>query len=220
MSNEQVRLAGLSRRLLLSGAAALAVLATLPIGPARAQDAAASFMDEVGQQVVQIFQTPDLNDKQRLDRLVEILDASVDFEIVARLVTGRYWRQATPEQQAEYVELFREFTIQTIASQLRNYGGETYQITGGRAVDDRDTVVSSKIVRGAGQPPANVDWRIRQTDNGLKIIDVVGEGVSAVVTWRQEYGEILDRSGFDGVIARLKEQIAARSQTGLPPREL
>jgi phospholipid transport system substrate-binding protein len=203
------RAARVSRRGLLAGAAALAVLAALRV-PAGAQESPSAFMDAIGQEVVATFQDASLNDQERLARLVSILDKSVDFGIVGRLVSGRYWRQASPEQQQEFVDLFRQFTIQTIASQLRNYGGQTYQITGERVVDDRDTVVSSKIVRVQGQPPANVDWRVRRSDDGLKIIDVVGEGVSAVVTWRQEYGEVLERSGFDGVITRLKEQIAAR----------
>ncbi|WP_159712177.1 MlaC/ttg2D family ABC transporter substrate-binding protein [Geminicoccus flavidas] len=203
------RAAKVSRRGLLAGATALAVLATLLV-PAGAQESPSAFMDGVGQEVVAAFQDDSLNDQERLSRLVSILDKSVDFEIIGRLVIGRYWRQASPEQQQEFVDLFRQFTIQTIASQLRNYGGETYEITDERVVDDRDAVVSSKIVRVQGQPPANVDWRVRRSEDGFKIIDVVGEGVSAVVTWRQEYGEVLARSGFDGVIARLKEQIAAR----------
>ncbi len=212
MRNDGRQAGGASRRAVLLGAAAALAMAGLGPVSAHAQQAAEAFMDNVGQQVVQIFRTPNLNDSERLTKLVDVLDASVDFQTVARLVIGRYWRQATPEQQQEYSKLFREFTIQTIASQLRNYGGETYEITGGRAVDDRDTVVSSKIVRTKGQPPANVDWRVRQTGDGFKIIDVVGEGVSAVVTWRQEYGEVLERSGFDGVMNRLREQIAARRQ--------
>jgi phospholipid transport system substrate-binding protein len=212
MRNDGRQAGRASRRAVLLGAAAALAMAGLGPVSAYAQQAAEAFMDNVGQQVVQIFRTPNLNDSERLTRLVDVLDASVDFQTVARLVIGRYWRQATSEQQQEYSKLFREFTIQTIASQLRNYGGETYEITGGRAVDDRDTVVSSKIVRTKGQPPANVDWRVRQTGDGFKIIDVVGEGVSAVVTWRQEYGEVLERSGFDGVMNRLREQIAARRQ--------
>lgn len=203
------RAAMLSRRGLLAGAAALAVLTALHV-PAGAQESPSAFMDGVGQEVVATFQDDSLDDQERLSRLVSILDKSVDFEIIGRLVTGRYWRQASSAQQQEFIDLFRQFTIQTIASQLRNYGGETYEITGERIVDDRDAVVSSKIVRVRGQPPANVDWRVRRSADGFKIIDVVGEGVSAVVTWRQEYGEVLARSGFDGVIARLKEQIAAR----------
>ena len=133
---------------------------------------------------------------------------------VARLVIGRFWRQENlPSSATSTSSLFRQFTIVTIASQLRNYGGETYEITGSRVVDDRDTVVSSKIVRTKGQPPTNVDWRVRKTGDGLKVIDVVGEGVSAVVTWRNEYGEVAQNSGFAGVVARLKEQIAARKTT-------
>jgi phospholipid transport system substrate-binding protein len=71
-------------------------------------------------------------------------------------------------------------------------------------------MVSSKIVRTKGQSPANVDWRVRKKGDKLAIIDVVGEGVSAVVTWRQEYAEVLEQQGIDGLLARLKQQVAAR----------
>ena len=206
------RVAALSRRMLLAGAAATCVLASLPFASASAANPAEAFMDKIGRQVVALFENKSLSDDQRLSKLVDLLDASVDFNTVARLVIGRFWRQASTQQRDEYAKLFREFTIVTIASQLRNYGGETYQITGSRVVDDRDTVVSSKIFRENGQPPTNVDWRVRKEGDGLKVIDVVGEGVSAVVTWRNEYGEVAQNNGFDGVIARLKEQIAARKK--------
>jgi phospholipid transport system substrate-binding protein len=201
---------GLTRRTMLAAGTSLLAISLFRIPPAGAQETPSAFMDEIGQQVVQIFRTPNLSDQQRLSRLVQILDDSVDFETVSRLVIGRYWRQASPQQQEEYTELFREFTITTIASQLRNYGGETYEITGQRQVDDTDFMVSSKIVRTKGQQPANVDWRVREKNGRYAIIDVVGEGVSAVVTWRQEYSDILEQQGFDGLIARLKDQIAAR----------
>ena len=201
---------GLSRRSLLAASAAALVLGKLGMLGAAAQDSASAFMDSVGQQVVEIFRTPNLSDQQRLTQLIGVLDASVDFTTVARLVIGRYWRQASPEQQTQYTQLFREFTITTIASQLRNYGGETYEITGDRPVDDTDTMVSSKIVRTKGQPPANVDWRVRNRNGKFSIIDVVGEGVSAVVTWRQEYSEVLEQSGVEGLLNRLQDQINAR----------
>ena len=210
MRPDQMRRSGVTRRSLLAAGASLAMLSLIRVPVADAQDSPSAFMDDIGRQVVQIFQTAGLSDQERLSRLIKILDASVDFKTVARLVIGRYWRQATPEQQSEYTKLFREFTITTIASQLRNYGGETYEITGQRQVDDTDYMVSSKIVRTKGQPPANVDWRVRSKDGHFAIIDVVGEGVSAVVTWRQEYSEVMERQGFDGLIARLKDQIAAR----------
>lgn len=196
---------GLSRRSLLALGGAVAALGLLP-RLARAATDPQSFMDEVGQQVVRVFQLPA---NQRLPKLVTILDQSTDLKTVARLVVGRYWRQATPQQQADYTDLFRQFTIVTIASQLNNYGGQTYQITGSHAVDDTDTIVTSKILR-PGQQPANVDWRVRKGPDGFKIIDVIGEGVSAVVTWRQEYAEVLQNSGFDALLSRLREQIDAR----------
>jgi phospholipid transport system substrate-binding protein len=210
MRPDQMYVLSMTRRSLLAAGTSLALLSLIRVPVADAQDSPSAFMDGIGRQVVQIFQTAGLSDQERLSRLVKILDSSVDFQTVSRLVIGRYWRQATPQQQSEYMDLFREFTITTIASQLRNYGGETYEITGQRQVDDSDYMVSSKIVRTKGQPATNVDWRVRSKDGRYTIIDVVGEGVSAVVTWRQEYSEVLERQGFDGLIARLKDQIAAR----------
>ena len=100
---------------------------------------------------------------EKLNELKQLLDQATDLELVARLVLGRYWRQATPEQQAEFVGLFKELVMQTMAERMSWYNGQTFEITGAKPVDERDTMVSTRILRPSGKPPILVDWRVRES---------------------------------------------------------
>ena len=139
---------------------------------------------------------------EKLRQLKQLLDRSTDLELVARLVLGRYWRQATPEQQAEYVRLFKELVMQTMAERFSWYTGETFEITGAKPVDERDTMVATRILRRAGKPPIMVDWRVRQSADSFLLIDILAEGVSLVVTQRAEAADVIGREASMACWAR------------------
>tara|TARA_R110002074_G_scaffold217601_2_gene387998 strand:+ start:1132 stop:1341 length:210 start_codon:yes stop_codon:yes gene_type:complete len=66
------------------------------------------------------------------------------------------------------------------------------------------------IVRPDG-PPIKLDWRVRKTDNGEKIVDVIIEGLSMAQTHRSEFASVVSQSGVDGLIEKLKDQIKTAS---------
>ena len=123
---------------------------------------------------------------------------------------GRYWRQATPEQQAEFVALFKELVMQTMAERMSWYTGQTFEITGAKPVDERDTMVSTRILRPSGKPPILVDWRVREKDGSFLLIDILAEGVSLVVTQRAEAAEVIGRDGLDGLLGEMRTRLAQR----------
>jgi phospholipid transport system substrate-binding protein len=95
-----------------------------------------------------------------------------------------------------------------MADRLNTYSGETFEITGSKPIDDRDTVVNTRIVRPAADAaPIAVDWRVRDNDGRLSIIDIVAEGVSMVVTQRSEVGSVVSQKGMDGLIATMKQRL-------------
>jgi phospholipid transport system substrate-binding protein len=127
--------------------------------------------------------------------------------LVARLVLGKYWRQANAQQQQAYVQLFEQLVIKTMATQLSNYGGETFEIVASRDAGERDTVVSTRILRPSGAAPFNVDWRVREDSGRFLIVDIVAEGISMVVSQRSEVTEIVSQRGIDGLIAAMRERL-------------
>ncbi len=72
-----------------------------------------------------------------------------------------------------------------------------------RPTGAKDVVVSTRIDRPSG-PPIAAEWRVRATDNRLRIIDVSVEGVSMVVTQRSEFASVIQRNGVEGLIEVLR----------------
>jgi phospholipid transport system substrate-binding protein len=195
------------------------LLAALPLGLAafwlggrRAQavvsaDAARQMIQEVGVEVLAVLRDPALANQQKFERLVALLDGPIDLEIIARLILGRHWRTASEAQRAEYLELFRAFALDNLASRLHVYDGQDFEIVGAQAVNERDAVVATRVT-GGGRPPLKVDWRVRERDGGdLVAIDVIVEGVSLIVTQRSEFSAVIERSGMDGLLAELRERV-------------
>lgn len=200
----------LSRRHALSAAMALGAVLAGAAGAAAQQDGSPrDFIQRLGNQTLGIL-NQDAGAPEKLRELKALLDRSTDLELVARLVMGRHWRAANDTQRQEYLRLFNQLVMQTMAERFSWYTGETFEITAAKAVDDRDTMVSTQILRPSGAPPIRVDWRVRQSEKGFLLIDIVAEGVSMVITQRSEADEIIGRSGLDGLLQEMQRRLQQR----------
>src|SRR3954451_6751628 len=84
--------------------------------------------------------------------------------------------------------------------------GQEFAVRGADPAGD-DVMVHSEV-HGGSTPAAKIDWRVREGADGPRIIDVVIEGVSMVVTHRSEFQAIVQRQGIAGLI----ETLRARAQ--------
>jgi phospholipid transport system substrate-binding protein len=200
----------LNRRRLLDGLRLAPVLLLLAGRSAQATvsaDAAQQMIQDIGTQVLAILRDQGLDNRQKFERLVALLDGPIDLELIARLILGRHWRSASEVQRTEYVQLFRAFALDNLASRLHVYDGQDFEIVGAQAVDERDAVVATRVT-GDGRPPLKVDWRVRERDDGhLVAIDVIVEGVSLIVTQRSEFSAVIERRGMDGLLAELRQRV-------------
>lgn len=202
----------LNRRLFLSCAALLAV-GSRAVPSAFAQSisdkGAADFINTLGNEAINTFARKDLPRPQALARFRDLLYQGFDVPYISRWVLGKYWNQASPEQQKEYEKLFERLIVQTYANRFIEYSGETFRIAGTKPLGETDTAVTTQIVRPSG-PPVGVDWRVRKKDGGFKIIDVVVEGVSMGVTQRQEFASVIESNGgnINGLLKALRERVS------------
>ena len=171
---------------------------------------ATSFVDTLGKDAVAVMADRQLSRSQRVDKFRSLLHAGFDLPTVARFVLGRYWNTTTPAQQQEYMTQFEEMVVRSYAERFDSYSGETFKIVSSRPEGDHDAFVVTAIDRPNG-PPINVEWRVRQRDNRLGIIDVVVEGVSMSVTQRQEFSSVIQAKAgnMDAFLQALKDKNAS-----------
>ncbi len=121
---------------------------------------------------------------------------------------GAQWGRATSEQRAEYGVLFERYLVNTYASRLGQYGGESFQVKGEHVVGkNKDTIVSNEIIQKNGSV-IKVDWRVRGSAGAYKVIDIMFEGISLVITQRDEFAAVIRREGvgIEGLLAQLRDR--------------
>ena len=157
---------------------------------------------------VELFKNTSLEDKEKEKRFRALALKSFDIPKISKFVLGRNWRKATAAERDEFIAIFGEVNLQRFMPLFTEYSDQKFEVTAVRADKDKPSLffVSSTLSRPEGEP-ATVEWRISRKGGRYKILDVVAEGVSMVLTLRKEYGTVVKRSGVGGLITQLREKI-------------
>ncbi len=185
--------------LLLCGAAAAAD----PVAKARA------VMEKTVADVLVILDDPALSLQAKRDRIQAIAYERFDFETMSKLVLKRDWKKFDAAQKQEFVVEFREHLSARYGENLGKYERERVEIVGQRGEKNGDVTVKTSI-RGGKFDGTPVDYRLRKGAD-WEVIDVVIENVSLVSSFRQQFSDVLAKSGPAGVLAKLKQRNAARA---------
>ncbi|MGZ3236502.1 MAG: MlaC/ttg2D family ABC transporter substrate-binding protein [Burkholderiaceae bacterium] len=139
----------------------------------------------------------------------------VDFQRTTSMTAGRYWHQATPEQQKKLSNEFRRLLINTYAgaiSKAKNHKINFKPFRG--SPTDTEVEVRSQVIQPGGEP-IELDYRLEKTAAGWKIYDLNILGAWLVETYKQTFSSEISKSGIDGLIKTLEEKNnkLARSST-------
>jgi phospholipid transport system substrate-binding protein len=148
-------------------------------------------------------------DTARVNQIVdELLLPYVDFEKTTRLSAGRYWKQATPEQQTALVKAFRATLGRTYSGALTRVDDATAMKTlAFRGEEDaKDVVVKSQVVQHANSQPVQLDYRLEKTTQGWKIYDINVENVWLIENYRNQFAQQIGQNGIDGLISALNQK--------------
>jgi phospholipid transport system substrate-binding protein len=178
---------------------------------ARAEDAAPSpevqFVQKMGDKALVQLTDKTLSRAARSARAHQILRDNFDIPTIARFALGPYWREATEAEKTEYMSLFESMIVETYATRFEDYSGQSFKVDGARNDDERNSMVSSKIIQKGG-PPVSVEWHIRKKDGHMKVVDVIVEKISMSVTQRDDFVSVIQGSG--GKVSALIESMRTR----------
>ncbi len=199
------------RRLLLLAAAAVAAgMASGRQADAQQLDIgrATSFIQQTGEELVAAINATGAPVTQRRERVAQILRRAVDVEGVGRFILGRWWRNATAEQQQEYLQLFEQVLIRNLSARFGEYQGVRFALGRTQARTEEDVLVNT-VVERPGSAPFGLDWRVAEVGGQPKIVDVIAEGTSLRLTTRSEYSSVISRNNgsVGALLTAMRQQI-------------
>jgi phospholipid transport system substrate-binding protein len=172
--------------------------------------------DEGARQVVDKFQSDLItvmkNGKQlgfsgRYDKLVAPVSNSHDLTKIARIVVGKEWEKLSDEQQKKLVDVFSRLSIASYAHNFKEYGGEAFTIDSEEETARGGGVVVYAHLSIPNDKDVKFEYHLKEQDKSWRIINIVANGVSDLALKRSEYTSILQREGFDALIAKISEKI-------------
>jgi phospholipid transport system substrate-binding protein len=159
-------------------------------------------------QVLKILSDPELKKPaktaERRQAIRTVAYDIFDFGEISRRSLGPHWQARTPAEREEFTRLFGDLVERSYITQVESYSGEKIQYVGETADGDR-VVVKTQIItkQGVAVP---VDYRLLAQGDRWRAYDVTIEGVSLVANYRSQFNTIIQRSGFDGLMQKLRNR--------------
>jgi phospholipid transport system substrate-binding protein len=167
-------------------------------------DTPALFLEGFGNQAIKLLAETAPGEAKREAEMRRLLNEGFDIEFIGRFVLSRYWRSASEAERAEFRQLFEDYLIAAYGRRFGTYSGEKFVIGQTFPQDDERAVVRSDVVRPSGDT-MTVDWRVQRREGKWRVVDIMVEGVSMMVTQRSEFTALLQRE--NGSIAALNQRL-------------
>jgi len=183
----------LTRRMLLSAIAASSFgpFAAAAISPSEAEEFVARIVGEV---TALVESGKPISQQEAQFR--SLLKQRAAVEQVSRFVMGATWRDMNATQKTGFQDAFLAYVSRVYVKLLSKYDGQNIEVTGSKDFGSKGVLVYS-LARGTDVEDTEVEWRVSDRAGGVKLIDIIIEGVSLLQTQRQEFAAMLEKRGGD-----------------------
>jgi phospholipid transport system substrate-binding protein len=170
-------------------------------------------MDVVRQtsdQVIKVLEDPQLQgaakQAERQERLRKVSEQAFDWKEMAQRALATHWRDRTPQQQQEFVGLFRDLVERTYMQRILSAILEKQDIQYvGEQVDGSRAVVKTSVVTKRNQQ-VPIEYRLHKADGRWRIYDVLVEGISLVNNYRSQFNRIITSSSYEALVEKMRSR--------------
>lgn len=145
-------------------------------------------------------------ESEKRERIQLIVDEIFDYTEISKRALSFHWRAFTPEQQEEFIDLFGKLLSRIYIHRILSHTDEEVVFVKETVLSENTVEVESKVLTETRSIP--VHYRMILRDGQWKVYDVVIEGVSLVLNYRNQFRTILSKETPEGVLKILRERIA------------
>lgn len=177
-------------------------------------ESANHFVEDVSYRAMASFEEAAVSPALRRERARLVVRDAFGVGEMARFALGRYWSAASPAQRIEYLSLFEDYLVKSLAARFDRAGQNGLELTMLPAATinfaDGTSLVRTvlNLTPGSALP---VDWRVVRADSRFQITDLIVAGVSLNHLHRAEVASLVRHHGVPGLLAELRLATAESS---------
>ena len=147
---------------------------------------------------------PESAKKVKKEKIRSISEKMFDFTELSRRTLSKNWDKLNPEQQKEFVLLYRSLLEDSYADKILSYTDEKIVFNKEVPLTEKTTEVQSAVLRKNGEIP--IYYRVVLKGGVWRVYDVVIEGVSLISNYRSQFREILMNKPPESLLETLRKK--------------
>jgi phospholipid transport system substrate-binding protein len=153
--------------------------------------------------VLEILKQKDMPDAEKQNKIMEIIEPSFDFPLMARLTLGRAnWMKLSADEQKEFIDLFVARLKKTYLEKTSLYSDEDVIYRPAETVKDK---IHAAIGIVTSDKYLEILYKFYASGDQWKVYDVEVEGVSLVMSYRSQFNQILQRGAPGDLLDELRK---------------
>lgn len=141
--------------------------------------------------------------QERRSLLEVAVGRRLDYEEMAKRTLAFHWRERTPSERKDFVNLFHVFLSKTYAKRIERYSHEEVQYGKVRLKDSY-----SEVQTTIASPKTEIDlhYRLMLKNGRWWIYDIVVNGVGLVKNYRDQFDRIIRSSSYGELVSKLRDR--------------
>ncbi len=136
--------------------------------------------------------------ESKIIKLNNIAEINVDIEGIGMYTLGSYRKTLSDKQMLKYQKLFKSYFLKSFSSRLVDYSDPKINVISEKKINNKYTIVNTKLEATSKNPELNIDWRIYTKNPERPVIrDLIVEGLSLARTQKEEFKSILQNNDGD-----------------------
>ncbi len=155
--------------------------------------------------VLDIVKDKSLDRKEKVTRIEKVYASIFDEVELAKRSLGRNWTKLNPEQQKEFIDLFRQVLEKAYIDKILAYNNEKIVFGKQSEISGNLTEVKTLVLSESKKIPIN--YRLIQKNNVWKVYDVIIENVSLIQNYRSQFNSILAKNSPEQLLQTLRNRV-------------
>ena len=146
--------------------------------------------------IISAYQNNNLTNENKFLLIEKTINNNFAGSGIAKFVAGKSWNGATKDTKLEYINLFKRHLALNIASMMRGYSDQNYELVNSRYdKKNKVTLIDMEIFSETGS--IQVTWRVKKSKERYFVIDLLVADISLVVTKRSEFHSMLKKTNYN-----------------------